>query len=60
MEALSERFVMALVSRRTVLASAVIAPAIGACTVRPVETDVAVVRFEPPPPRYEVVPGLPP
>jgi hypothetical protein len=46
--------------------SALIVAGLAGCTVStttgtvPVETDVAVVRVAPPPPRYEVVPPLPP
>jgi len=48
--------------RRSVLAAVVVVATVGACTVQPapIATDVAVVRVEPPPPRYEVVPALPP
>jgi hypothetical protein len=48
------------------LVTTVIVAALAACTVStttgtvPVETDVAIVRVAPPPPRYEVVPPLPP
>lgn len=53
-------------SRRNLLGSTFIVASsvmvLGACTatVAPAQGDVAVVRVAPPPPRYEVVPVLPP
>jgi hypothetical protein len=52
--------IMLHLTRRRVLAAPIAAAALGACTVQPVATEVAVVRAEPPAPRYEVVPVLAP
>jgi len=48
------------VTRRSMLASPIVATLLGACTVQPAVTDVAIVRAEPPAVRYEMVPALPP
>ena len=59
---------MLRLSRRSLLATPVVAATLGACTattttrtvVQPAPSNVAVVTVEPPAPRYEAVVALPP